>query len=111
MKQVPENPYGCTHTSYCTDMSNHPDLETELKNRGVEYTKTALPMAAFASENASIVTYNSPSTQKPVTVLVVPAVGADSWCEGYYYFPGLDHESASTRDWFAILNELRSLVK
>jgi hypothetical protein len=110
MREVKKNAYGCTHVSYVSDMTGQLDLRSQLKKLGINFSESPLKMGAFLEEPALVITYSQQETNIPVTVLIIPAVGIDSWCETYYYFPGMSYEDAIVRlDWYEIQEALRML--
>lgn len=68
-------------------------------------------MGTLFAEPASIITYTSPKLNRPVSVLIIPLRGPDSWCEEYYAMAGTDHEAALSRDWSGIVDEVRKLYQ
>jgi len=110
MKTAPENPYGWTHYDGISDMSDRPILEKQIKSKGIPYTVTTLNMGTLTTENAHIITYTSPNIKQVVSVLVIPMVGADSWCEEYYYFTGLDARAIANMDWYKLFEYMRSKI-
>ena len=98
------NQYGCSHYAYVSDMSGQDDLRTQLKNAGIEIKETELSMGTLFAEPALFVSYTRKSGES-MTVLIIPMMGADSWCEEYYYFPGLDHPDALKVDWRAFVQD------
>lgn len=111
MKPAKPNNYGITNVAYVTDMSDSDDLRTQLKKAEVGYQETALNMGTLFAEPACIISYVSPKVNRVVSVLILPLVGPDSWCEEYYSMVGIDHEAALSRNWPDIIKEVRDLYQ
>lgn len=108
MDEARGNPWGITRTGYATDMTDDGPLEYELEQAGKNFEKTYLRMGSLFADAASIVTY-ARSAGGPVSVLVIPFVGADSWCEEYYVMSGVSHADALAIDWSRIVDDVRDL--
>lgn len=111
MKAAKPNNYGITHAGYATSMTgNGDDLRTQLKSKAIEYRETSLPMGTLFAEPASIISYTNPVHNRQVSVLIIPVGGIpDDWCEEYYSMVGTDHESALSRNWAEIVDDVRKL--
>jgi hypothetical protein len=103
---VKENLYGCTRKTWASDLTGHPALRTQLDEQGIEYREVPLSMGKLFAEAATIVNYRRKNGE-PVTVLVVPQVGADCWGEDYFHFPGLAYGDALGMDWAKVYEAIR----
>lgn len=65
-----------------------------FKRNGVAFQEAPIPHLTGAGGCASLVFYTSPTSGKPVTVLVIPQPFSDAYIEEYYYFEGLGREDA-----------------
>ncbi len=104
-----QNDYGCTKHAGCSDMTGETPLLNQLHQAFIEYERTELRMGTLTAEPASIVTYFSKKSNQPMTVLIVPQAGADSWAEDYYYFPGMTHAAANELDWYTVYNHVHDV--
>jgi hypothetical protein len=110
MEAANKNDYGITHTGYATDMTEAGDLRSQLRKAGKAYQETPLNRGTWFAENARIITYQSDGQATPVSTLIIPMAGADSWCEEYYIMVGVNHEAALSRDWGTIIHRVRELA-
>jgi hypothetical protein len=104
-----ENDYGCTRYDGVTDMAGGNTLIDQLKENYVPYETTTLSMGTLTAEPASIVTFVDKKSNSPMTVLVIPMAGADSWAEDYYYFPFLTHQEAQQMDWPVVYEHVHTV--
>lgn len=106
-----ENNYGCTKRDQVTDMTETNGVLVEQMTRvGVQYERTDLNMrTAITAESCYLVHYTSPKTSAPMTILVVPQTGLDSWAESYFYFPGMVVEDANKLDWPQVYEHIKAL--
>ena len=106
-----DNDYGCTRRDGVSDMTEtNGTLTEQMDKAGIHYERTPLNMGTVTAEPAYLVHYTSSKSNAPMTVLVVPQAGADSWAEDYYYFPGLLPEQAQEMDWYAVYEHVKSVA-
>lgn len=108
MDEARANPWGITRTGYATDMTDDGPLEYELERAGKNFEKTYLRMGSLFADDASIVTYTT-TGGTPVSILVIPFAGPDSWCEEYYIMVGVSHADALAVNWPAVVDDVRDL--
>jgi hypothetical protein len=104
-----ENDYGCTKTDSVDDMSYKKKggtLTEQLDRNGISYSKHELSMGTLTAEPAYLVHYTN---KTPMTVLVIPAAGADSWCKEYYYFPYMTADDAQLLNWYDVYQHVREV--
>ena len=103
MKYTADNDYGCKKYNGVSDMdSANGTLVEQLEKAGVTYTRTQLSMGTVTAEPCYLVHYMGRSSNIPVTVLVFPQAGVDSWAEDYYHFPGMTPDDAATLNWYEV---------
>lgn len=109
---VPSNSFGLTKCMVWDDLaSSSPQLLEQLEKAKVVFEKSELPHIVGMGGNAYLVSYVSPKTSLPVTVLCVPhRDDIDSWYEEYFYFEGLQKDSVSEDKWIDLYDECRTLV-
>lgn len=108
MIKAKPNPYGCTHRSFVSDL-NDQDLRKQIHAMGIHYIESRINTEDKSAVQGRLISYYQPSSDRPVTILIIPGAGPDSWCDEYYYFPDLEHGQARKRDWNSIISELREL--
>lgn len=97
---VEENDYGCTKFDGISDMTagEAGTITDQLDKAEKPYQRTALNMGTIFADTAYLIHYRAKSNIA-ITVLVVPQVGADSWAENYYHFPGMTADDAAQLNW------------
>lgn len=95
-----ENDFGCTIRNGVSDMTEtNGTLIQQMDKAGVKYTRTELNMGGVNTEPCYLVHYTSTKTNSPMTILVFPQAGIDSWAEDYFYFPGMTLDDALALNW------------
>ena len=107
-----DNDYGCTKFNGVSDMMVGPDgvLTEQLDKAGISHTQTELRMGTLTANPAYLVHYNSLNSKIPITILVIPQTGVDSWAEEYYHFPGMTQEDAQKLDWHTVFQHVSSVL-
>lgn len=110
---VRPNGIGLTRYQYRDDLSQTRPGEPlwfadKLDAEGIAYERTPLPRIVGMAGSAYLLTYDSPRGM-PVTVLVIPHQGIDSFAEEYYTFEGMGCDQAAARDWLAVYDQLDDL--
>lgn len=109
MKYNVDNDYGCTKSNGISDMDNADVMATQLKKAGIQYECTELTFGTMTAEPAHLIHYTGSKSGNPVTVLVVPAAGADSWAEQYYHFPGMTKAEAIELNWSEVYEHVHGV--
>jgi hypothetical protein len=106
------NDYGCTRYSGISDMTitDNGSFLDQLKKSEIDYKQVILNIGSYAAEPCYLLHYESRKTNLPMTVLVFPQVGSDSWAEDYYYFPHMTENDAKSLNWGNVLEHIRSVV-
>lgn len=98
-----DNDYGCTKRDGVTDMTEkNGTLVQQMDKAGIHYVKTTLNMGGAVAESCYLLHYTSTKNNQPLTILVFPQAGIDSWAEDYFYFPGMTLQGASKLDWHSV---------
>lgn len=96
-------------TSVSDDIPGAVTLTAQLEKQGVAFTVTELPQIVGTAGNAILIHYVSPATGKPVTVLTIPMQPEiDLYGEKYFYFVGMDQDTASRLDWIEVYGACRN---
>lgn len=109
-----ENDFGCTKCTGVTDMTTVDSAGTlidQLEKAGIQYEKTVLSIGVMFAEAAYLIHYVGRKSGKDMTILVIPQVGADSWAEDYFYFPGMTKHNASELNWFEVQEHVRAIQR
>ncbi len=105
-----DNDFGCTKWDGVTDMTEtNGTLIQQMEKKGIHYTRTNLNMGALPAEPAYLVHYTSQKSKIPMTILVIPQIGADSWAEDYFYFPGMTMQDAIGLNWCIIYEHVHTV--
>jgi hypothetical protein len=109
MKFTVENDYGCTKHNSVSDMDcQNGTLIEQLDNAGIAYTLVELSMGSDGSAPCNLIHYTGKSNN-PITVLIVPSSGIDSWAENYYHFPGMSDEDAKQLKWYDVYQHIHDV--
>lgn len=102
-RPAPANTVGITHISDYDDLVDEQHQRQQLMAAAVDYAEREIPEIAGTGGAAVVVSYQSPKTGAPVTVLIVPGrVQVDQYAERYYYLSGMTAEAAAEADWVAV---------
>jgi hypothetical protein len=89
--------FGLTRVAEC-DYSSDP-IETALGKQAIGFERRELPHIIGMGGNAWLLSYTSPKTGLPVTVLAVPhRYDVDDFTEEYFYFEGMAWSAALAGD-------------
>lgn len=103
------NDYGCTRHNGVSDMDcENGTLIEQLEKAGIDYTLTGLNMGTSADMPCRLVHYVTKSNT-PMTILIFPQAGIDSWAENYYHFPGMTAEDAAQLNWGDVYEHVHSV--
>lgn len=83
-------------------------LVEQLDLAAVPYTQIRLNMGATTAIPCYLIHYTTKSND-PMTVLVVPQTGIDSWAENYYHFPYMAAIDAQELDWLGVYEHVHSV--
>src|SRR3990167_6595135 len=98
-----ENDFGCTKRDGVSDMTETSGtLIQQMDKAGVKYIRTELNMGSANADPCYLVHYTSTKTNEPMTILVFPQAGIDSWAEDYYYFSGMTLKDALSLNWHEV---------
>lgn len=111
MPYTQENDYGCTKWTGVSDMdARNGTLLEQMEKAGIPCDKTPLQMGSANAEPCYLVHYTATKSQMPVTVLVFPQAGIDSWAEDYYHFPGMTHGEAAQLNWYEVYTHVHQVA-
>lgn len=106
------NQIGLTHVDSYDDMINTSTLTAQLTAAGVSVDRIDLPNIVGMGGTASVISYISPKTGLPVSVLVIPhQYDIDRSAEDYFYFVGVGASTAATLDWTALYDRCVELTR
>lgn len=93
------------------DVAGQASLTDQLEAAGAPYGRVDIPNIVGMGGNAYLIFYTSPSSGRPVTVLVVPVqADVDQFHEDLYYFEGIGPEEARSLDWLVLYDKARALT-
>lgn len=111
-KYTEENDYGCTKWDGVSDMTigANGTLTEQLGKVQIPFELVPLSMGTLTADPAYFIHYASRITGNPTVILVFPQAGADSWCENYYYFPGMSLADAHNLNWHEVYEHVHAVA-
>lgn len=104
-----DNDFGCVKVSGVSDMTETDGtLLQQIQKARIEYMITNLAMGAVNSDPCYLLHYTTKSNV-PMTVLVFPQSGIDSWAEDYFHFAHMTVEDAWKLDWSEIYDHVQRI--
>lgn len=113
MQSIDTNAIGLTHFASAEEDGRQTHLREQLDAQGIAYeTRTVNALVSWSGAVAELIGYTSPTTGRPVTVLVCPwVVEGDSYGWDYYTFLGTPIDEISSRDPIALFDAARAIVQ